>query len=133
MHKTNTINDLIVSIKNGYSTNKKFVQCKINKLSLHLLWVLYKEGLISDFKINQITNTIFIKLKYFNNKPLINNIVLLSKPSLQLYLDYKKIQTFYNKYDYFFLSTSSGIISSRNISKTSKLGGQLLFAIKILS
>lgn len=133
MHKTNVLNDVIVSIKNGYLKNSDYTSCRLTKFSLNLLWILYKEGLISDFKINQKTKKIDVKLKYFNNRPLIQKISLLSRPSLQVYSSYKNTQSLLQYFDYFFISTSSGIISSRNLSKNLQLGGQLLFALKILN
>lgn len=133
MHKTNVLNDVIVSIKNGYLKNSDYTSCRLTKFSLNLLWILYKEGLISDFKINQKTKKIDVKLKYFNNRPLIQKISLLSRPSLQVYSSYKNTQSLLQYFDYFFISTSSGIVSSRNLSKNLQLGGQLLFALKILN
>jgi len=133
MHKTNVLNDVIVSIKNGYLKNSDYTSCRLTKFSLNLLWILYKEGLISDFKINQKTKKIDVKLKYFNNRPLIQKISLLSRPSLQVYSSYKNTQNLLQYFDYFFISTSSGIVSSRNLSKNLQLGGQLLFALKILN
>lgn len=133
MHKTNVLNDIIVSIKNGYLKNSHYTTCRLTKFSLNLLWVLYKEGLISDFKINQKTKKIDVKLKYFNNRPLIQKISLLSRPSLQLYSSYNNTQNLLQYFDYFFISTSTGLISSRNLSKNLQMGGQLLFALKILN
>lgn len=132
MNKSNIINNLLVSIKNSYSNKNKFAYCKVNKFCLDLLWVLYKEGLIADFKL--LSNTkVQIRLKYIKNKPLLTNLNLISKPSLNQYSNFYNLKNYYNKYDYFFLLTSQGIISSSLLLKNTNLGGKVLFGLKINS
>ena len=133
MNKSNIINSLLVSIKNGYSNKNKYAYCKINKFCLDILWVLYKEGLISDFKIQSKISKVPIRLKYIKNKPLLTNINLISKPSLNHYSSFYNLKNFYNKYDYFFMSTSTGIISSSLLLKNNHIGGKVLFGLKINS
>jgi ribosomal protein S8 len=133
MNKSNIINSLLVSIKNGYSNKNKYAYCKINKFCLDILWVLYKEGLISDFKIQSKISKVQIRLKYIKNKPLLTNINLISKPSLNHYSSFYNLKNFYNKYDYFFMSTSTGIISSSLLLKNNHIGGKVLFGLKINS
>ena len=133
MNKSNIINSLSVSIKNGYSNKNKYAYCKINKFCLDILWVLYKEGLISDFKIQSKISKVQIRLKYIKNKPLLTNINLISKPSLNHYSSFYNLKNFYNKYDYFFMSTSTGIISSSLLLKNTHIGGKVLFGLKINS
>ena len=133
MDKTNIISNLIVSIKNSYSNKNKFAYCKINKFVTNILWLLYKEGLISDFKIDSETNTIKIKLKYIKTKPLLTEIKLISKPQLQKFVDYNEVKKYQNKFDYFFLSTSNGIVSSKILLKNKSIGGKILFGLKLNS
>merc|ERR1712065_118480 len=80
----------------------------------------YKEGLISDFKVNEKTNTIKIKLKYIKTKPLLTEIKLISKPQLQKFADYNGLKQYHKKFDYFFVSTSNGIVSSKLFLKNKK-------------
>ncbi len=133
MDKSNIITNLVVSIKNGYSNKNKYAYCKINKFVTNTLWVLYKEGLISDFKVNEKTNTIKIKLKYIKTKPLLTEIKLISKPQLQKFADYNGLKQYHKKFDYFFVSTSNGIVSSKLFLKNKNIGGKLLFGLKLNS
>ena len=64
MNKINITNDLLVAIKNSYSNKNKYAYCRINNFCLNILWILYKEGLISDFKVVPSLNKVQIKLKY---------------------------------------------------------------------
>lgn len=131
MNKINITNDLLVSFKNGYSNKNKYIYCKISKFCLNILWVLYKEGLISDFKVLDDSNRVRIKLKYIKTKPLLTDIKLISKPSLRKFINFHDLNKFYKQFDYFFLSTSNGIISSKILLKDVKIGGQVLFGFKI--
>lgn len=133
MDKSNIITNLVVSIKNGYSNKNKYAYCKINKFVTNTLWVLYKEGLISDFKVNEKTNTIKIRLKYIKTKPLLTEIKLISKPQLQKFADYNGLKQYHKKFDYFFVSTSNGIVSSKLFLKNKNIGGKLLFGLKLNS
>ena len=100
---------------------------------MDVLWILYKEGLISDFKIQKETNKIKIKLKYIKNQPLLVDLKLISKPKLKQFSTFNDLKYFYKKFDYFFLTTSTGIISSKILLKNLKIGGQVLFGLKINS
>ena len=133
MDKTNITKDLLVALNNGYSNKNKYAYCKINKFVLNILWILYQEGLIKDFKIKSNLNKIEIKLKYIKSKPLLTDIKLISKPKLQLFYNFHNLKTFQTKFDYFFISTSAGIISSKNLLKDIKIGGKILFGLKINS
>jgi small subunit ribosomal protein S8 len=131
MNKINVIRDLLVSLKNGYSNKNKYAYCKLNSFCISVLWQLYKEELIYDFSVEPESSKIKIKLKYFKNKPLITNLQLISKPSLVNFSNFEELRLFYKKYDYFFLSTSMGVISSRLLGKKYTTGGQVLFGLKL--
>ena len=131
MNKVNITQDLLVAIKNAYSNKNKFAYCRINNFCLDILWILYKEGLISDFKIKPNLNKIEIKLKYIQNEPLLAEMQLISTPSLPKFVDFKTAKTFLKKFDYFFISTSIGILSSKIVLNNIKIGGQILFGLKI--
>lgn len=132
MNKINIINDLLVGLRNGYSNKNKFAYCKSNKFCFKLLEEFRKEELIHDFFVIEDKSKICIKLKYFRNKPLISQLELISKPSLTSFSTYEDLNFFYKKYDYFFISTSFGIISSRFLKKNFNIGGKVLFGLKLI-
>ncbi len=131
MNKVNILNDLLANLKNGYSNKNKYAYCKLNSFCINVLWQLYKEELIHDFAIDRTNLKISIKLKYFKNKPLIKNLNLISKPSLQNFSSVNELTKFYRSYDYFFISTSLGILSSRDLKNNLTIGGQVLFGLKL--
>lgn len=128
MNSINAINKLLVSIKTNYINNNKYASCFYNKLSLQVIYVLYKKGLINNYFING--KKILISLKYYDNKPLIKDVQLCTKPSLKKYFKTRELKEFYLKNNYFLASTSQGLLFSTDAVKL-KLGGKLLFLIKL--
>lgn len=133
MSVTNILATLLVNFKIGYINNNIYVYSKYNSLCLEILNLLYKDGLIGNYRIDFSSKKIKIKLKYLKTKPLLTNFILLSKPSFKVYSSYEDLINLHKKYDYFFLSTSAGILSSNDFLKNPKIGGQLLFACNINS
>jgi small subunit ribosomal protein S8 len=131
MNKLNVLNNLLVSIKNGYSNKNKYAYCKLNFLCINVLWALYKEELIYDFYVDKLNNKIQIRLKYFKDKPIIKNLNLISKPSLIVFSNFNNLKKFSTNYDYFFISTSNGVISSAFANKNLNVGGIVLFGLKL--
>jgi small subunit ribosomal protein S8 len=131
MNKLNVLNNLLVSIKNGYSNKNKYAYCKLNFLCINVLWALYKEELIYDFYVDKLNNKIQIRLKYFKDKPIIKNLNLISKPSLIVFSNFNNLKKFSTNYDYFFISTSNGVISSAFANKNLNVGGIILFGLKL--
>ena len=63
MNSTNLITNLLVAFKTSYLNNNKYAYTKYNKIILNVLYVLYKDGLISGYQILVIDNKVKIKLK----------------------------------------------------------------------
>ena len=131
MHNTNILKNLLVVLKTNYLIKNKYAYTTYNKLCLNVLFQLYKDGLISNYQIDKKTNKVKIGLKYLKNEPLILDFVLISKPSHKYYVNSLKIKEFMKKFDYFYISTSIGILSSQQLSEQKKIGGQLLFGLKL--
>jgi ribosomal protein S8 len=133
MSVVNILANLLVSLKTSYINNNVYAYTKYNLLCVNILFLLYKDGLISNYSIDFSSKKIKIKLKYLKNKPLLTNFVLLSKPSHKIFSSYNDLLYLNTKYDYFFISTSLGLLSSREFIKNPKIGGQLLFACNLLN
>lgn len=131
MNATNILASILVSFKTNYLNNNAYAKLRYNSLCLELLFMLYKDGLIDGYKINKDTNKIEVKLKYFKNKPLIQNFFLLSKPSHKQYSDVTSMKNLKYKYDYYCISTPEGLLSSRDLQSQNNIGGQLLFGLKL--
>lgn len=129
MNATNILRHLLVGFKTNYINQNSYAFVKYNNLCLEILFILYKDGLIDNYEIDSDKKIVKIKLKYFKNKPLIKDLSLISKPSHKKFIDAKSLKEFNLKYDYFFISTSKGLISSRNLNLNENIGGQILFGL----
>jgi ribosomal protein S8 len=77
------IGDLILRIKVASKGHLKQIYVLNTKISINILNIFYKTGLIRGFKINY--GHILIYLKYYQNKPIFFDIKLISKPSKKVY------------------------------------------------
>jgi ribosomal protein S8 len=131
MNVTNILANLLVSLKTSYISKNVYAYSTYNLFCIEILSLLYKDGLISEYTIESSSNKIRIKLKYLKNKPLLTNFTLLSKPSFKFYTTYTNLVYLNKKYDYFFISTSFGLLSSREFENNPKIGGQVLFSCNL--
>ncbi len=71
---------------------------------------------------------VYLRYSGQEKKSAINNISRFSKPSLRVYAKYKNIPHILNGLGLIIMSTSKGIMTSKD-AYTSKIGGELLFSI----
>lgn len=122
---TDTLSNFFSKIKNGYLAKKnKIIQFK-SKQIINILNILIKEGLIKSYKISKKNkNIIYIYFKYKNNKPIIQQIIRISKPSRRIYVKNKDLFQIKKKGIYL-ISTSLGIYTILQAKKLN-IGGELI-------
>ena len=126
-----TIN-FLNQLKIASCTNNELIKVDFNLLTLNIVKVLYKSGLIQSFNLEQQTffssrkSKIAVSIRYYYNKPVFKKLVVVSSPSKLNYLDYQSISRLNTSRDHFFFSTSKGILNSFEC-KQQRLGGMLLF------
>jgi len=130
MNSLNILSHLLVALKTNYANQNKFAFVRYNQFLIDVLFILYKDGIIDSYEIIPQSFLIKIKLRYFKNKPVIKFFKLISKPSYKVYLTSKNLLFLNKKYDYLFLSTSKGLISSLKLQDISMIGGQPLFGLR---
>ena len=124
---------LFVSIKTSSASKQKYAYSRYNTFCLELLHIFFKQQFIEGYTIDFATRKVKIKLKYYNSRSIISNIDLLTFPSLKNYLNCLNLRKVAKKYDYFYVFTTKGFIFSNDVNffKELKIGGQLLFGLKI--
>lgn len=128
------LSDLIMRINVAYKAHLISVKVLKNKLSINLLFLLYKLGLIKSFFILTNQKEILIYLKYINKKPLIHKIEVVSKPSKRVYLNLISLSKYYRKHSnsiIWIISTSKGLITSNDAILKDFISGEVLCKIKI--
>ena len=119
---TDTISDMLTTIRNGLLLSKEFVKTPSSKIKLNLLKILQEEGFIKSFKENEIKKgikEIKIDLSYTNGKPAIKIISRISKPGRRVYSKLKDLPSYFKGYGVTIVTTSKGIMTdndARNIT-----------------
>ena len=125
---TDTISDMLTSIRNGILLTKEFVITPSSKLKLNILKILQEEGYIKSFNENEIKKgikEIKIILSYVNGEPSIKLISRISKPGRRVYSKIKDLPSYYKGYGVTIVSTSKGIMSDKK-ARISNLSGEIL-------
>ncbi len=121
------IADLLTRIRNAQKALKKGVTVSSSKIKLGLVQVLKEEGYIADFDVVEegVKKTIVIALKYFHNKPVIESIRRVSKPSCQYYVSKNELPKVLGGLGISILTTSQGIMTAEAARKAG-IGGEVL-------
>ena len=125
---TDTISDMLTTIRNGLSLSKEFVCTPSSKLKLNILKVLQEEGYITSFKENEIQKgikEIKITLSYINGNPSIKLISRISKPGRRVYSKLKDLPSYFKGYGVTIVSTSKGVMTDKK-ARISNLSGEIL-------
>ena len=128
MAVTDTISDMLATIRNGLLLSKEFVCTPSSKLKLNILRVLQEEGYIASFKENKIRKDIKeikIILSYIHGKPSIKLITRVSKPGRRVYSKLKNLPSYFKGYGVTIVSTSKGVMTDKK-ARTSNLSGEIL-------
>ena len=125
---TDTIADMLTTIRNGLVISKKFVNTPSSKLKLNILKILQEEGYIKSFKEDEIKKgikEIKIILSYVNGEPSIKLISRISKPGRRVYSKIKDLPSYFKGYGVTIVSTSKGIMTD-NEARSKNIGGEII-------
>jgi ribosomal protein S8 len=131
------VNQFFGLLNMAYKERRRIVQVKRSKLILRILQLFYEEGLIRGYSLAADLKTIFVFLKYYQEKRLIQGFKVFSHSGKNIYTSSFLLSKFVVSNGLFVLSTSKyGLIFSnkllrKNIKFLNKAGGQLLFQIYI--
>ena len=86
-----------------------------------------QEGYIADYAVSEdgVKKTLAIDLKYYKNKPVIEGVTRVSKPSCRTYCGATEIPKVRNGLGTVILSTPKGILSGREAA-LANVGGEIL-------
>jgi len=118
---------MFASIQNGQLANKSFILQKKTKLCSLILNLLWDEGYILGYKIEEKYFKIF--LRYKNNSPVISSLKSISKTGNRLYYTSKQLWKINSTKGLIVVSTNKGLLTL-NECKKKRLGGEPLLIIK---
>ena len=129
--QNDTISDMLTRIRNANILHQKTVDIPWTRINEQIIQLFAKEGFIESVEKQDDGNgTLTVNLKYDKQtrKPCITNLQRISKPGLRLYSNAKDIPQVLGGMGVIILSTSKGILTSRE-AKQRKIGGELLCSI----
>ena len=121
-----SIANFLIKLKNASLVNKEVLTVQLESMSLKIVSILYKEGFVQSFLVNEDKKQILIYLRYSFNKNVLKNIKIVSSPSKLLYIKYKELTRISNKNTFILVSTTLGLKTFLECKKN-HLGGKILF------
>ena len=128
---TDPIADMLTRIRNALSAGKLNVNMPDSKQKRAIAQVLKDEGFIADFAqadadAKPVLN---IDLKYYEGKPVIEEIKRISRPGLRIYKGKNDLPKVMGGLGVAIISTSKGLMSDRTARKEG-FGGEILCTVQ---
>jgi small subunit ribosomal protein S8 len=127
---TDPISDMLTRLRNAIAVKHTNTKLPYSKLKLAILEILAKEGMVGEVsKVGRgTTKSLEITLKYDDGQSVIHEVERISKPSNRIYLKATDIYSPKNRYGFYIISTSKGLMTSKDARKN-HLGGEVLLSI----
>ena len=123
---TDPIADLLTRVRNALMRDKATVNAPYSKLKHELAKLLVKEGFLTGVKkVKKDFDELEITLKYFEDEPVIKELVRESKPGLRKYSSYKDIKPHKGGLGIKVLTTSEGLMTDKEAIKK-QIGGEVI-------
>jgi len=123
------LSDMITRIRNANLREKVSVAMPSSKVKVSVAKVLKDEGYILNYKVTEDKKPVLeIDLKYYDGKPVIEEITRSSKPSLRVYSSAKDLPKVKSGLGVAIVSTSKGVMSDRS-ARSNGVGGEILCTV----
>ena len=123
------LSDMITRIRNANLREKVSVAMPSSKVKVSVAKVLKDEGYILNYKVTEDKKPVLeIDLKYYDGKPVIEEITRSSKPSLRVYSSPKDLPKVKSGLGVAIVSTSKGVMSDRS-ARSNGVGGEILCTV----
>jgi len=127
MSMTDPIADMLTRIRNALGAQKQEVSMPSSKLKANIAQLLKDEGFISDFSVESSggKSELKIALKYYQGKPVIEELRRVSRPGLRQYKAKDELPKVRGGLGIAIVSTSAGLMTDRAARKAGH-GGEVL-------
>ena len=116
-------------IKTFINSNKYKTTIQLNSKNKRFCSFLFQNGFIEGYNIDFSNKIILMYLSKYHYITPIKYIKQVSKPGGRRYISYKQLLQWKNRNTFFVISSSKGIISSKE-AISNRLGGEVLFIFK---
>ena len=129
MSMQDTLADMFTRIRNGHMAEKVAVAMPSSKQKVAIAAVLQEEGYINGYSVEgDVKPVLSIELKYFEGKPVIEEIKRVSKPSLRIYKSASDLPKVSDGLGCAIVSTSKGVMTDR-AARAAGIGGEVIATV----
>ena len=130
MSMSDPIADMLTRIRNAHMVDKKEVNIPASNLNSAIASGMQQEGYIESFSVDgeAATKTLTLKLKYYDDKPVIESLQRISKPSLRVYVKSTEMPSVMNGLGIVIVSTPKGVMTGQNAA-AENVGGEVLCSV----
>jgi small subunit ribosomal protein S8 len=130
MAMSDPIADMLTRIRNAQIAKHGEIIVRYSRIKEEILKIFKEEGFIANYQVLKEGNksSLKVRLKYYNNKPVISGLERVSKPGRRIYIKAEELQPVMNNRGLAIISTSKGIMTGR-MAKKLGLGGEYLLKI----
>ena len=121
--------DMLTRVRNAQRAGIKTVSMPSASTKVSVASVLKEEGYIADYSVSDESKPeLTIELKYFEDRPVIEEIKRLSRPGLRKYTGKNDIPVVRGGLGVVILSTNKGVMTDR-AARAAGVGGELLCTV----
>jgi len=130
MSMTDPIADMLTRIRNALTAGKLSVAMPASKQKIAIANLLKEEGYVNSASVTDIDGkpVLEISLKYYEGKPVIENIQRVSRPGLRVYKGKDELPNVMGGLGIAVVSTSQGLMTDRAARKAGH-GGEVICTV----
>lgn len=130
MSMTDPVADLLTRIRNAQRVRKERVSMPSSKLKIAIVQVLQREGFVSAYALEDQESkpTLTVKLKYFQNEPVIEELKRISRPGRRIYKSKSKLPVVRGGLGVAIVSTSAGVLTDKE-ARAQGHGGEVICTV----
>ena len=126
---TDPIADMLTRVRNAQAAEKFDVTMPSSKLKVAIAKVLQDEGYISGYVSDDAAKpTLTVTLKYYEGRPVIEEIKRISRPGLRIYKNKHELPRILNGLGIAIVSTSAGVMTDR-AARAAGRGGEIICTV----
>ena len=123
------IADMLTRVRNAQKANKINVEMPASKQKVRIAAVLKDEGYIADYKLAEgRLNKLVIELKYFQGKPVIEEIRRISLPGVRIFKSKEELPSVNGGLGIAIISTSKGVMTDSQ-ARAAGHGGEVICSV----
>ena len=129
MSMQDPLSDMLTRIRNAQMAEKSVVSMPSSKLKVAVASVLRNEGYISGYQVTSEAKPLLsIELKYFEGRPVIEEIKRVSRPGLRQYKSVDQLPKVRGGLGVSIVSTNKGVMTDRS-ARAAGVGGEVLCTV----